>query len=83
MIVINLDEAKNIWRNNLRVLRIPILEKLDIEFMKAIENNNSIQQQDIANKKQILRDAPSDPRIQNAQSIQELININPIIELGL
>lgn len=82
MISIDIEQAKNIWRNKLRILRIPILEQLDIQFMKAIESNNTDKQQDIANKKQILRDAPSDPRIENAQTTQQLININPIKELG-
>lgn len=82
MISIDLDQAKNIWRNNLRLLRVSALEKLDIQFMRAIENNDIVKQQEIASKKQILRDAPSDSRIEQARSTQELININPIKELG-
>ena len=83
MISTNLKIAKSIWRDKLRLLRIPLLDKLDIEYMKALELNNLEKQQQIAYKKQKLRDAPSDPRIDYASSIEELININPIIELGL
>lgn len=83
MITINMDIAKSIWKDNLRLLRMPALEKLDIAYMRAIESNDENKQQDIANKKQILRDAPSDPRIDAANSPEELLNINPIKELGL
>lgn len=83
MISINIDKAKDIWRNNLRVNRIPYLERLDIEFMRAVESGDINKQREIANKKQILRDAPNDPRIDNVNSTDELLEINPIKELGL
>lgn len=83
MIIINMDMAKNIWKNKLRLLRIPILNKLDIDFLRAIEINNNEQQQHIIYLKQKLRDAPNDPRIESATSIEELVSINPIQELGI
>lgn len=81
MISIDMEIAKSIWKDHLRLLRIPALEKLDIQFMRALETNNITEQQEIINKKQTLRDAPSDPRIESAATPAELININPIIEL--
>lgn len=83
MISINIDKAKDIWRNILRVDRIPYLENLDIEFMRAVESGDINKQKEIANKKQILRDAPNDPRIDNVNSTDKLLQINPIKELGL
>lgn len=83
MILINIEIAKNIWRNKLRLLRAPLLSKLDIDFLRAIEINNINERERIIALKQRLRDAPNDPRIEAATSIQELILINPIENLGI
>lgn len=83
MILINIEIAKNIWRDKLRLLRAPLLSKLDIDFLRAIEINNINEQQRIIALKQRLRDAPNDPRIDAATSVQELILINPIENLGI
>ena len=56
MITINLDKAKNIQKNKWRTARKPLLEKLDTEFMKAVETGDIVKQQQIAAKKQALRD---------------------------
>jgi len=53
---INTTKAKEVWKNKFRIARKPILEKLDIEYMKAIENNNTQKQEEIAAQKQALRD---------------------------
>jgi hypothetical protein len=53
---IHLDKAKNIKLDMLRSIRKPILDQLDISFMKSIELNNDSMKQDIINKKQALRD---------------------------
>lgn len=84
MTIINIDlnKAKNIWRNKIRNDRIPILEYLDIQFLRAIETNDIHKQNKIKTKKQLLRDAPLDPRIENVNSAQELLNINPVLEIG-
>ena len=81
MITIDINVAKDIWKNKIRTERLPLLSKLDIEFLRAVENNDIEQQNIIRNKKQFLRDAPSDSRIDNAQTTDELITINPILEL--
>jgi hypothetical protein len=81
MISIDMNIAKNIWRNKIRNDRQPLMEKLDVEFLRAIENNDIGQQDLIKSKKQILRDAPADPRIDQASTTEELITINPILEL--
>lgn len=82
MININLNIAKNIWRNKIRSDRIPLLEYLDVQFLRAIENNDINKQNKIKYKKQLLRDAPSDPRINNANSPEELATIDPVKEIG-
>ena len=40
MITINLDKAKEIQKNRWRTARKPILEKLDTQFMGAVETGD-------------------------------------------
>jgi hypothetical protein len=53
---INILKAKEIWKDKFRTARKPILEKLDVEYMRALEVGNIQKQQEIASKKQALRD---------------------------
>lgn len=55
-IIINPDKAKAIWKDKWREARKPLLASLDIEFMKAVESNDSEKQARVAAKKQELRD---------------------------
>lgn len=82
MIIININNAKNILKDKIRRDRAPILQQLDIEYLRSLENNNIIKQQEIISKKQKLRDATKDPRIDNAQTPDDLKSIDPIKELG-
>lgn len=55
MIKINIDKAKEIQKNKIRQVRKPLLEKLDVNFVRALEfgdDTTSIKEQ-----KQALRDA--------------------------
>lgn len=54
MFKIDLNKAKEIHKNNLRAARKPILEKLDIQFQRALETGADIK--DIVEQKQALRD---------------------------
>jgi hypothetical protein len=78
-----MDIARQIWKNKIRINRKTIFEKLDILYLRAIENNNSVEQHNIAILKQKLRDAPSDSRIENAISPSELLIINPLLEINI
>jgi hypothetical protein len=53
---INIEKAKEIHYNRLRSARKPLLEKLDLEFMLAVEKGDINLQKEIASKKQVLRD---------------------------
>lgn len=53
---INIEKAKEIHINKFRIARAPLLLKLDIEFMKAVETGSKALQKQIASKKQELRD---------------------------
>jgi len=56
MIIVNPDKAKAIWKDKWREARKPLLASLDIEFMKAVETDDTEKQAEIALKKQALRD---------------------------
>lgn len=53
---INIIKAKEIQLDKFRATRTILLEKLDIDFMRAVEADNTTSQQEIASKKQALRD---------------------------
>lgn len=54
MIKINIDKAKELQKSKMREVRKPLLEKLDVEFSRALENNQDITL--IKDQKQALRD---------------------------
>lgn len=56
MIIIDLDAAKEIKRNQFRQARKPMLEQLDVEYMRAVETSNTAKKKSIAATKQELRD---------------------------
>ena len=61
---INMAKAKEIHKNNIRLVRKYKLAELDIEFQKALET--SADTSTIVAKKQALRDAPADTAIDAA-----------------
>ena len=58
MITVNLDKAKDITKDRLRVDRKPLLEAEDVKFMKAQETGADTT--DIVAEKQRLRDITND-----------------------
>ena len=64
------EKMKEIQKNKFRIARKPILEKLDIEYMRALENNNVVKQQEIASMKQQLRDITDIPLPEDLVSIK-------------
>ena len=79
---IDLNRAKDVKRNEIRLLRGPELDALDKEYMKALELNDTVKQEQIAARKVALRDAPDSPLIANAQSLQELDSLTLEIITG-
>jgi uncharacterized protein YdaT len=75
MITINLDKAKEIKKNKLREERKALLESLDVEFVRALESGDSEKQQEIAAKKQALRDATKHPSLVGAESVEDLKSV--------
>lgn len=54
MIKINLEKAKEIQKDKMREVRKPLLEKLDVEFVRALELGTDTEE--IKTQKQALRD---------------------------
>lgn len=77
MITINIDKAKEIWKDKLREARKPILENLDVEYIKALEQNQDAT--DIVAQKQELRDITKSPELINAQTPEEIKSFWPEI----
>lgn len=75
VITVNLEKAKEIWRAKLRYHRMAVLDELDSKFIVALERGESTAA--IVAKKQLLRDAPNDPRIDAATNLEELKKLKP------
>lgn len=67
---VDMAKAREIHKKNIRVVRKPLLEALDIEFQKAQETGASTT--DIVAKKNALRDAPADSGIAAASDADAL-----------
>ena len=39
-IFVNIDKAKEVWKEKIRTARKPVLEKLDVDFVKAQETSS-------------------------------------------
>lgn len=68
MITIDISKAKEVWKNKIRIAREPVLEKLDIDFMKAQEAGTDTTS--IVADKQTLRDLPS--QVDTATTVDEI-----------
>jgi hypothetical protein len=58
---VNIDKAKQIHLDKFRAARTPKLQKLDVDYMKAIEVEDSVKASAIAVQKQELRDVTKIP----------------------
>jgi hypothetical protein len=72
--MVNLDKAKDIHKETLRVLRKPLLESLDIEIMKNITDKAKIKEIEV--QKQALRDITN--LVDSVTSVEELQTIGVI-----
>jgi hypothetical protein len=77
-VTINISKAKDIWKDKIRFARKPKLEELDVEFIKAQENNEDTSA--IVAKKQELRDYPA--QVDSATTTDEIKAVWDIEKLG-
>jgi hypothetical protein len=76
MISINIDKAKEIVKADLRIQRKPVLEALDVAFMRAVEARDTNEQARIAIKKKMLRDATAQPSLTGASTVEQLAAVS-------
>lgn len=68
MITIDITKAKDIWKNKIRKARETALAKLDVDYMKALEQNEDTTT--IISNKNILRDLPS--QVDSTTTVDEI-----------
>lgn len=78
IINVNMQKAIEIKKDIIRKQRSTIFEKLDVEFMRALESGDVQKQMQIGQKKQLLRDVTNHPSIINVTTPEELVNADPI-----
>ena len=83
MISVDMTKAKEIWRDKIRADRKPKLAELDVQYMRAVENDDATEKAAIATKKQALRDATADSRIDAATTPDELKLVDPVGEVDV
>ena len=71
-LTVDMTKAREIHRDRLRAMRVPLLQALDTEYLRADERADLIAKQTIAAKKQALREVTADPAIDSAKSPDEL-----------
>lgn len=77
MIQVNMTKAVEIKKDMIRAERKPLLDALDVQFMRAVEAGDTEAQATIAAQKQALRDATNDPAITAATTPDELKAVVP------
>lgn len=75
IISVDMDKARDIWRDKIRRARASEFEALDAAFMRALETGAGTSA--IVAKKQALRDAPEDPAIDAATTPEQLKRVQP------
>lgn len=76
VITVDLEKAKDLWREKIRDARKSKFTELDAEYMKALETNGDTSL--IISEKQNLRNAPNDENINSANSVEALKFIQPL-----
>lgn len=74
-IKVNMTKAVEIHKDLLRSARQPLLEQLDVEYLKALEQGGDVAE--IAAQKQQLRDVTKDPALDAAATPEELKAVWP------
>lgn len=76
VISVDMDAAREVWREKIRKARIEPLAALDTAFMRALEAGEDTSA--IVTQKQVLRDAPALDSIDLAETPEDLMAVQPI-----
>jgi hypothetical protein len=69
---VNIDKAKVIHLDKFREARKPLLESLDVQYMRALETEDTVKAAEIAVKKQELRDVTKTPLPDTLPELKEV-----------
>lgn len=69
---VDMPKAREIHRDRLRIMRQPLLEALDVEYLKADEEGRDHDKRGITARKQALRSVTDDARIELAETPEAL-----------
>jgi len=79
---VDLEKAKDVWRQKIRAVRNKRLEDLDIKWMRAMEKGELRVAESVAADKQVLRSLPQREEISRARNLAELKSFWPSILEG-
>ena len=74
---VDMPKAREIHRDVLRRMRAPLFGEPDVDYVKADEAGDEAAKASVRSYKQALRDVPQDPRIDAAETPEELKAIVP------
>ena len=69
---VNIEQAKEVWKDKWREARKPKLEQLDVEFMRALEQGDTAKQEQVTEQKQALRDVTDTPLPDTVEGIKSV-----------
>lgn len=79
---IDLERAKDVWRNKMRPVRDARLKQLDLQWMQAMELGDTVAAAAVAAKKQELRDITKRDELKYAKSLAEVKAFWPAVLNG-
>jgi len=76
-VTVDMPTAREIYRTQLRQIRVPLLAALDVAFIRTLETGDTVERAAIIAKKEALRAITSDPAIDAAQTPEQLKAVIP------
>lgn len=76
-VTVDMTKAKEIWRDKIREARTEQFKSLDVQYQRADEVGDTAGKTAIVAKKTALRNAPADPAIDAATTIEDLKKVWP------
>lgn len=77
VISIDIEKAKDIWKDKMRAARVARFTELDAQFFLALENGDDTKKAEITAKKQLLRNVTTLSSLTNATTVEEIEAVWP------
>lgn len=78
----DMAKARDIYRERTRWNRSALLAALDVDYQRADEDEDEPAKRAIAERKQRLRDATADPRIEACATVEELTALDVLADIS-